>query len=166
MSELGIPDHIGESLTVKSVRKNTITRDKRYQKEVLVTFACIEDRDQVKSSGYRLAGKPNSSIRIELPNHLLGSHRILGNTAKRLRENIVGCKTSIKLDDSVLDVVLDYKLLGKEIWKKIRPAEARQALPKATEIHGLETDAEEIRALLTPSANPLTGANRVQPDDE
>jgi hypothetical protein len=159
--ELDLPDHICDGLNQKSVRKNAVTCDKRYLKEVLVTFQSIEDRDQVKGSAFKLAGKPGSSIRIELPNTLLGSHRILGNTAKKLRETREGCKTSIKLDDSCLDVVLDYRLPNTDVWRKIRPAEAREALPYTNQVNGLETKADEIKKLL--EAPPLTGANRVVP---
>jgi hypothetical protein len=96
---------------------------------------------------------------MEIPNHLLGSHRILNSLARKMRQQHHGCKTNVKLDDIDLAVVLDYRMPDTDVWKKIRPSQAREAMP-VEEVRGKETTVEEIaRILSTTTKKQLTGAN-------
>ena len=54
--------------------------DKKFAGEAVIKFESIADKDMIKGSAFRLAGKKGHSISLELPSHLLSQHRMVDNT--------------------------------------------------------------------------------------
>jgi hypothetical protein len=123
--------------------------------EVVVTFSTPQDRDYYRSLSYKLAGKKDHSIRLELPSHLLGQHRVLSMAGQELRTGRKGCRTVIKFDDDKLRLVLDYKIQDEQ-WKRLCPEQAALVVGNRGEAQTIqETTAEAFKGLL----RPATGAN-------
>ena len=64
-------------LPQSAFRKAQLNRNATIENEVVVSFASTQDKDYFKSLSYRLAGKKDHSMRLELPGHLLGQNRVL-----------------------------------------------------------------------------------------
>ena len=150
---LGLEEALANSLTKSSVRRVPSRPNDRIKDEVVVQFSTIQDRDIVKAAGFRLAGT-DGSMRLELPSHLLGQHRALSNAAKSLRKSRPGTKTYVKFDDEELSLVMDYRLAGGS-WTRLRPDQAKTAVPPEPEAALKEVSAEEFSSLLSPAS----GAN-------
>ena len=159
--DLELDPEVLVGVPVDGIKKAVITRDKRFAKEHVITFGSVSDRDLVKSAAFKLAGKKEKSIRLEIPNHLLGGHRVLAGIAKKLRTNHQGCRTNIVLDDNDMSIALDYRTDPDGDWTRIRPQQAREALPKDDKSRGLrEASVEELTNLLKSGGESrLTGAN-------
>ena len=151
MAETDIIQDLPSSAIKRGAGRNSVI-----QKEVVVTFKSYQDRDYYKSMAYRLAGKKNFSIRLEIPLHLLGQHRVLGTAAQSLRAANKGCRTNIRFDDDQRRMVLDYKLDG-EPWGRLAPDQAAQVVSqrRGGAPSMAETSAEAFGALL----GPTTGSN-------
>ena len=105
-----------------------------------------------------MAGKKGISIRLELPNHLLGQHRLLGQAGQQLRSKNQGCRTNIKFEDDGQRLVLDFKLKEGE-WRRLCPDQAADAISSRGELPGIkETSSEDFASLLQPSG-VATGGN-------
>ena len=154
VKKLDLDLSIMERLSHKSIRKLPARKNVRYGQEAVVTFESAADRDMVKGSGFKLAGDPNSSIRLEIPSHLLSLHRVLGAAAQKLRA-VHTCKTNIKFEDETRELVLDYKI-GDKPWARLKGDEARKISAAATNVLK-ETSSEDFQKLL--EKTPLTGAN-------
>jgi hypothetical protein len=136
-------------------RRAPAARNSLIKHEVVVTFATTQDRDLYKSLAYKLGGNKDLSIRLEIPNHLLGQHRVLNAAGQELRSGRPGCRTSIKFDDDGMRMVLDYRIKDGP-WKRLCPDQAAAAVGKEGRRLGIEeTSAEEFKDLLT----PLSGSN-------
>ena len=75
---LEIPSDTVEDLEIISIRKVRQARRSKIDKEVLVKFRTVEERDVVQSYATNLAkqdGKPG--VRMEIPSHLRQAFRIL-----------------------------------------------------------------------------------------
>ena len=94
------------------------------------------------------------SIRLEIPNHLLGQHRVLGAAGQALRSGRSGTRTNIKFYDSLLRLVLDYKVQDGD-WQRLCPDQAAQAVNTPRNGPIKETTAADFKNLL----GPATGAN-------
>ena len=122
---------------------------------MVVSFATAQDRDLIKSMAYKLGGKKELALRLEIPNHLLGQHRVLNTAGQELRRGRPGCRTTIKFDDDNLRLVLDYRLQDEQ-WKRLGPDQAAAAVGKeGRRLNIEETSAEAFMGLL----EPLSGAN-------
>jgi hypothetical protein len=137
-----------------SFRRAIPNRNSKIKDEIVVCFSSPQDRDYVKAQSYKLAGKENMSLRLELPSHLLGQHRVLSSAAMELRKGKPGSRTSVKFDDDNLRLVLDYKV-GDGPWKRLLPEQAAAVGDRARPIGLQETSADDFRSLL----GPATGAN-------
>ena len=94
-------------------------------------------------------------MRLEIPSHLLGQHRVLSAAGKEVRSGRGGTRTTVKFDDDHQRLVLDYRVPDGE-WRRLSPDQASVAVNdrgRATAIQ--ETSAEDFRGLLA----PLTGGN-------
>jgi len=127
-----------------------------------VSFRCPEDRDYIRSLAYKLPGKKDHSIRLELPSHLLGQHRVLARAGQRLRAGQQNCRTNICFNDSNQRLVLDYKLQDGD-WSRLCPDQASKAVGVVASRGGAkETTAEAFKSLLGPATEgPASGANAV-----
>jgi hypothetical protein len=126
----------------------------------VVLFKTVEDRDYMNSLAYKLAGRQGHSVRLELPNHLLGQHRVLGKAGRELRTGQPGCRTHVNFDDDKERLVLDYKLKDKP-WRRLCPDQASEAVGSSSlDRQAEETSAEDFRGLLRREGeDSATGAN-------
>ena len=142
-----------DSLERDAIRTLPARPNDRIKDEVVIKFASVKDRDLVKAAGFKLAGT-EGSMRLELPSHLLGQHRTLNRAAADLRKAKPGTKTYVKFEDESQSLVMDYRLEGGG-WHRLRPEQAREALPTAAPQQIAEVSAQDFEALL----GPATGAN-------
>ena len=94
---------------------------------VLVCFNTVEERDFVRASAKNLAGV-DAGMKLEIPDHLLGSFRVLNDLAFELKKNYKDLKRNIKFDDGNHDLAMDVRLKPGKQWKTICPDEARKSL--------------------------------------
>jgi hypothetical protein len=142
-----------ENLPVSAFKRTPTNRNSTIKDEVIVTFLSTQDRDYVKSLAYKLAAKKDHSVRLELPAHLLGQHRVLSAAGQELRSGRTGSRTTIKFDDDNMRLIMDYRVPNGQ-WKRLCPEQASGVVSsQPREIQ--ETSTEEFRGLL----RPLTGAN-------
>jgi hypothetical protein len=150
---------IVRSLQPSAFRRPPTNRNSAVKEEVVITFANLHDRDYFKSLAFKLAGKKEHSIRLELPGHLLGQHRVLGKAGQELRSGQTGCRTVIRFDDDNMRLVLDYKIQNDQ-WKRLCPDQAATAVGTGANLQSIqETSAEDFRGLLRHNPSPATGAN-------
>ena len=153
VDKLGLDAAILEDLGRDAIRSLPSRQTDRIKSEVVVRFSSVRDRDLVKAAGFKLAGT-NGSMRLELPSHLLGQHRALTKAAANLRKAKPRTRTYVKFEDDTLSLVMDYRLEGGT-WHRLRPDQAKQAVPDAAPRKIDEVSAEQFESLL----NPATGAN-------
>jgi hypothetical protein len=142
------------ALQPSAFRQAPTSRKATIKNEVVVVFESVQDRDYFKSLSYRLSGKKDHSVRLELPSHLLGQHRVLGSAGQELRSGRSGTRTNIKFDDSNLRLVLDYRVPNGE-WMRLCPDQAAEAISQPEGGSIKETTATAFKQLL----RPATGAN-------
>ena len=153
---LDLDPSIMERIPARGIRKLPSRQGVRYGQEAVIAFDCAADRDMVKSSGFKLAGDKDSSIRLEIPSHLMSLHRVLSSAAQRLRSAKSNCRTNIRFDDETKELVLDYKIKD-EPWARLRGSEARKITSTAAAEALQETKSEDFERLL--GEGPATGAN-------
>jgi hypothetical protein len=156
-SNLDSDSGVVEELPQSSFRKVPNARNASIKDEVTVTFKCSRDRDYYKSQAFRLAGKKECSIRLELPNHMLGQHRLLSQAGQELRSKNQGCRTSIKFEDDGMRLVLDYRLQNGA-WRRLCPDKAAEVLSSRGGAGILETTSEDFRELIS-RGGVATGGN-------
>jgi hypothetical protein len=153
---LEIDESIMTRLSLSSIKKLPEGRNKKFAKEAVIKFESVSDRDMIKGAAFRLAGKHDHSIRLELPNHLLSQHRLLSSAAQKLRQSSQGSRTNVRFDDDNLGLVLDYRTKQDLNWKRLYPEEARQVGQMQDQsVATSRATAEECSQLLTAP----TGAN-------
>ena len=82
-------------------------------KEFVVEFPNIVDRDYIKSCGPRLATFGRAAgIRLELPDNLISTFKILEHEGYLVSRGRPGSKRSIKYDDEAKSLIMDIKLPG------------------------------------------------------
>ena len=141
-------------------------RAPRERKEVLVTFDSSDDRDAVKALGSSLAGQRAAGMSVHVPGHLLDSLYALNGVGYSIKNKNEGVRRSIKFDDLQQDIYLDIFVAGQ--WRKITPAEARNALKKlptsSASLISNTLSSDDISSLIQGEAVPgLTAV--VIPDD-
>ena len=103
--------------------------------EVIVTFFDKDKRDLVISSSPSLSskfdreGRPTAGIRLEIPEELTETFRLLSRFGTRLRaRHGAGTKRHIKFDDFRGTLYTNIKLPGDNTWTKVTAAMAREDL--------------------------------------
>ena len=131
---LGIPD---TEVSMEDIESVTALPDSRLVTgnvcpEVLVTFHETRKRDTVTSSAARLAtcidgaGRPTEGIRLEIPDELMDTFRLLARFGTRLRaKHGEGTKGHIKFDDHEAGLYMNIKLPGDETWSRVTPLMAK-----------------------------------------
>ena len=132
--------------------------------EVLVTFETVRERDDVRSYARNFERK-GRGLRLEIPEHLWPSFRVLQDLAYELKLKHPAMKRNILFDDSVSDLKMDF-CIGNE-WKTILPEEARKSLAKSRPARSLSqrprATERELEQLLEDGS---TGANISMEDQE
>ena len=103
--------------------------------EVLVVFSSAEKRDAVMMNANKLAGMvdsagaPVAGIRLEVPQELVPTFRLLSRFGARLRaRHGEGTKRHIKFDDFNASLYAVIKLPGDQQWTRVSPDTARKDL--------------------------------------
>ena len=154
-NKLGMDDQkiasIGELSVTRAVGKVAKERE-----EVLVVFEDRDTRDYVKSTGPSLAGDRRAGMALHVPGHLLDNFYALNSVGYNIKSNHTGVKRAVKFDDANMDLYLDICI--NEQWKRIRPAEAKEALkaaPSATSSNDRSLCVDHLTSLI--QGEPVAG---------
>lgn len=98
----------------------------RVRDEVLVTFETRRERDDVRGHAKNLE-KKGRGLRLEVPDHLWPSFRVLQNLAYELKQKTPSLRRNILFDDATKDLKLDFSTCQDE-WRSVTPHEARKSL--------------------------------------
>ena len=97
----------------------------RVKDEVLVVFDTARERDEVRAHARNLE-KKGRGLRLEIPDHLWPSFRVLQDLGYELKQKNPALRRNVLFDDSRRDLRLDFSK-GDE-WKSVTPDEARKTL--------------------------------------
>ena len=115
-----IEEEMGE-ITVKKVRDPKA----KAKNEVIVVFETKQLRDSVRAKAANLANfGQNAGMRLELPNHLQKSFRVLMNLAYDLKQKNKDLRRNIKFDEDEMDLFMDCQLDREGEWKRVTPDQA------------------------------------------
>ena len=114
---------------------NDHVRPESIKNEVVIRFKDTRTRDMVMLSSVNLAtcvgpdGKPTAGTRLELPEELKDTFRLLSRFGTRLRaRHGVGTKRHVKFDDYSGSLYTNVKLPGDTSWTKVTPEMAASDL--------------------------------------
>ena len=93
--------------------------------KVLVVFETARERDEVRCHARNLE-KKGRGLRLEIPDHLWPSFRVLQDLGYELKQKNSALRRNVLFDDSRRDLRLDFSR-GDE-WKSVTPEEARKTL--------------------------------------
>ena len=100
---------VGLSFEVKRVGNSARSRDsapRTIRDEVLVVFESVRDRDDVRSFAKNLE-RPGRGLRLEVPDHLWPSFRVLQSIGYELKQKHPGLKRNVLFDDENKNLKLD-----------------------------------------------------------
>lgn len=109
-------------------RERDQTAPQRVRDEVLVTFDSNRDRDDVRAHAKNLE-KKGRGLRLEIPDHLWPSFRVLQDLGYELRQKNPALRRNVLFDDNTRDLKLDFSFDATN-WKTVSPDEARKSLSK------------------------------------
>ena len=97
----------------------------KFKNEMVVTFSSVEARDIVQAAAVNLgAHGPEIGVRLEIPNHLKKSMRVLQNASYALKQKHLAAKRNVLFDDEALDLRLDFCLEDGSPWRRMTPKQA------------------------------------------
>ena len=96
--------------------------------EVLVTFESVRERDDVRSYARNLE-KKGRGLRLEIPDHLWPSFRVLQDLGYQLKQKTPTLRRNVLFDDAARDLKLDFSVDSAE-WKSVTPKQAKESLAK------------------------------------
>ena len=146
----------------------TARPDSPAQNQVLVTFATVRERDEVRARASNLRGGDRSTgCQLEPPDHLRAHYKAFQNLAFCLKKKSPGLKRNIKFDDAEQTLVMDVKM--EEDWKTVHYTTAKGLL----KLKKQGTDAisrKQLRDFLSNSdivdSDDNTGENTVMDVDD
>ena len=97
--------------------------------EVLVRFDSTRERDDVRSFAKNLERK-GRGLRLEVPDHLWPSFRVLQQLGYELRLKNPNLRRNVLFDDVNCDLKMDFSTDTGTTWKTVSPSEARRSLEK------------------------------------
>lgn len=126
-------------------------RDSKIRDEVLVRFETTRERDEVRSHARNLERK-GRGLRLEVPDHLWPSFRVLQDIAFELKQKNPSLRRNILFNDARLDLKLDISIKADE-WRTIYPDGARESLKKIRPSSSgrLAVSSQELDELLAPA---------------
>ena len=95
--------------------------------EVLVVFESVRDRDDVRSHARNLERR-GRGVRLEVPDHLWPSFRVLQSIGFELKQKHPTMKRNVLFDDNLEDLKLDICIDGQ--WRTVLPTGARESLSR------------------------------------
>ena len=127
--------------------------------EVLVVFQSVRERDEVRSFARNLERR-GRGLRLEVPDHLWPSFRVLQNIGYELKQKYPGLKRNVLFDDENMDLKLDVCTDPAHPWRTIYPDGARQSLAKMGKVVNTGRSAlspGELDDLLARGDHPMEG---------
>ena len=97
--------------------------------EVLLVFDSVRDRDDIRSYAKNLERR-GRGLRLEVPDHLWPSFRILQSVGYELKQRNPNMKRNVLFDDDNCDLKLDVCTAPNQPWRTIYPEGAKQSLAK------------------------------------
>lgn len=134
VSELLIDQDYAAALKLSVKRTVGINRNRdkepagKVKDEVLVLFESRRERDEVRSHARNLE-KKGRGLRLEVPDHLWPSFRVLQSLAYELKQKNPALRRNILFDDVARDLRMDFSHNASD-WKTVTPTEARKSLQK------------------------------------
>ena len=161
---LGIPE---SDIGPDNIEAIKALPDPRYatgnlNKEALVTFFCPRKRDAVVASSQNLSnlmdnGVPTAGLRLEIPEELMASFRLLSRFGTRLRaRHGAGTKRHVKFDDLEGSIYMNIKLPGDETWSKVTVETAKLDMEKTSRDESASV-LKRIQAKPMPTGPPPSG---------
>ena len=123
---------VGLNFEVKRIGGNARSRDmasRAIRDEALVVFESSRDRDDVRSFAKNLERR-GRGLRLEVPDHLWPSFRVLQSVGYELKQKFPALKRNVLFDDENMDLKLDVCTDPAQPWRTIYPDSARQSLAK------------------------------------
>ena len=115
-----VEEEMGE-ITVTRIRDPKA----KTKNEVLVTFETKQLRDSVRAKAANLANfGQEAGMRLELPNHLQKSFRVLMNLAYDLKKKNKNLRRNIMFDEDEMDLFMDCQLDREGERKRVTPDQA------------------------------------------
>ena len=107
--------------------------------------------------------KRQVGIRLEIPDTLISTFKLLENEGYLVSKGMPGSKRSIKFDDATKNLVIDIKLPGKR-WTRIRPDQIHESR-QTRDVEAPAPAVEEVLAIAAAAAaaaarGPPTAASR------
>ena len=135
-------------------RDSTKIRD-----EVVVVFETARERDEVRSFAKNLE-KKGRGLRLEVPDHLWPSFRVLQELGYELRQKNASLRRNVLFDDSARDLKMDFSD-DSQVWRTVSPADARKSLAKCRPSRGRRgsVSAAELEQLLGQEADSDMSVN-------
>ena len=96
--------------------------------EVVITFDTSRERDDVRSFAKNLERK-GKGLRLEVPDHLWPSFRVLQEVAYELKQKHASLRRNILFDDVNMDLKMDFTV-DSVTWKTLSPEDARQSIKR------------------------------------
>lgn len=142
MNKAFVEEEMGE-ITVTRVRDPK----SKIKDEVVVVFETKQLRDAVRA---KAANLPNfgqeAGMRLELPDHLQKSFKMLMNLAFDLKQKNSDLRRNIKFDEEDLNLYMDVQLEREGHWKRFKRDQAKE-LAKNRKRRGPEQfDTDELRS--------------------
>lgn len=177
--KMRVPASLANEVTLDVVRPAPRGHPRsKVHNEYVVAFGDQEGRDAIKAYANKLAEwNGQAGLRLEVPDHLKGSYKILEQHANTLRNLYgTGVKRNIKFDDRNDNLMLDVKLPTGPKWHNITIKQATEASQMREELdlqtlrYGITSSStdeqkERARAMLmhnSPGKNPQSSGNPLQ----
>lgn len=128
----------------------------RIKDEVVVVFSSIRERDDIRAHAKNLE-KKGRGVRLEVPDHLWPSFRVLQDLAFELKQKNPKLRRNVLFDDANRDLKMDFSN-DATTWKTVLPDEARRSLARCrpTRARKLSVSADELDQLLGSRKNAET----------
>lgn len=130
--------HEVDFLPICDVKRAKATDSAYVHGEVIVTFDCAGDRDEIYRKAAKLApyrderNKPTAGFRQEIPQYLMSAHKLLTETGFQLkRQHGPNFRWYVKYDDENYSLYLEVKMPGTFSWQRVSLQMAREMREEA-----------------------------------
>ena len=148
---VGLSFRVRRAGTGSARNRDVMGKEQAAQKvkdEVVVIFDSVRERDDIRSFAKNLE-KKGRGLRLEVPDHLWPSFRVLQELAYELKQKNAKLRRNVLFDDVNQDLKMDFSQDNLE-WKTVLPDEARKSLQKCRPARArrLSVSAGELEQML------------------
>ena len=157
-----------DTIVIVTIERMRTSPRAKHHHEVLVVFRDEDTRELVLSYSRNLSkyvddnGQPTAGLRMEVPNFLASTQKLLQNVCVYLKQKYGQSRRIIKYDDIGMDLYIAFKLPSSDHWQRITSSMAATYRDREDQRHFAD-----FSQLLSPPNNPgprvlpATGANSV-----